>query len=63
MDKKPKKRLIGKKAASLINEGDSIILDSGTTTFEISNNLSHLKKKLTPLIVEAINFVLHKSAI
>lgn len=38
------KRLIGKKAASLINEDDSIILDSGTTTFEISNNLSHLKK-------------------
>ncbi|TRZ41853.1 transcriptional repressor AgaR [Robertkochia solimangrovi] len=34
------KRLIGKKAASLIDEKDSIILDSGTTTFEISNNLA-----------------------
>lgn len=33
------KRLIGKKAASLISEEDSIILDSGTTTFELSNNL------------------------
>lgn len=33
------KRRIGKKAASLIQEDDSIILDSGTTTFEISNNL------------------------
>ena len=33
------KRLIGKKAISLIEENDSIILDSGTTTFEISNNL------------------------
>jgi len=33
------KRLIGKKAASLIKEDESIILDSGTTTFELSNNL------------------------
>ena len=33
------KRRIGKKAVSLITEDDSIILDSGTTTFEISNNL------------------------
>ena len=38
------KRKIGKKAASLINEEDSIILDSGTTTFEISNNLKHFGK-------------------
>lgn len=37
------KRLIGKKAASLIEEDDSIILDSGTTTFEISNNLDNFK--------------------
>jgi len=38
------KRLIGKKAASLIQEEDSIILDSGTTTFEISNHLENFKK-------------------
>ncbi|UII30068.1 DeoR/GlpR family DNA-binding transcription regulator [Fulvivirga ulvae] len=38
------KRLIGKKAASLIQEEDSIILDSGTTTFEISNNLGGFSK-------------------
>ncbi|MCX2679245.1 transcriptional repressor AgaR [Galbibacter sp. EGI 63066] len=38
------KRAIGKKAASFINEDDSIILDSGTTTFEISNNLSSYKR-------------------
>ena len=37
------KRLIGKKAVSLIEENDSIILDSGTTTFEISNNLGHFE--------------------
>lgn len=38
------KRKIGKKAASLINEEDSIILDSGTTTFEISNNLREFNR-------------------
>lgn len=31
---------IGKKAASLIKNGDTIILDSGTTTLEIAKNLS-----------------------
>ena len=38
------KRLIGKKAVSLIEEKDSIILDSGTTTFEVANNLGGFKK-------------------
>ncbi len=31
---------IGKKAASLIKNGDTIILDSGTTTLEIAKNLA-----------------------
>ncbi|MDG3583559.1 MULTISPECIES: transcriptional repressor AgaR [Galbibacter] len=38
------KRNIGREAASLITEDDSIILDSGTTTFEVSNNLSEFKR-------------------
>jgi len=38
------KRAIGKMAASMVNEEDSIILDSGTTTFEVSNNLGQFKK-------------------
>ena len=38
------KRLIGEKAISLIGEDDSIILDSGTTTFEIANKLKNFKK-------------------
>lgn len=38
------KRAIGKKAISIIREDDSIILDSGTTTFEISNNLGSFQK-------------------
>ncbi len=38
------KRRIGKKAVTLIEEEDSIILDSGTTTQEIANNLGDFKK-------------------
>lgn len=37
------KRKIGKRAVELIAENDAIILDSGTTTFEISSNLDKLK--------------------
>ncbi len=36
------KQKIGKKAAQLIKDGDTIILDSGTTTLQIAKNLSHL---------------------
>ncbi len=36
------KQKIGKKAAELIKDGDTIILDSGTTTLQIAKNLSHL---------------------
>lgn len=49
------KRLIGKRAASLIREEDSIILDSGTTTFEVSNHLGHFEK-LT-VITNALDIV------
>jgi DeoR family transcriptional regulator of aga operon len=31
---------IGKKAASLVNEGETIILDSGTTTMEVARHLN-----------------------
>ena len=47
------KRSIGKLAASLINEGETILLDSGTTTLEIAKNL-HKFKKLT-IITNAVN--------
>lgn len=40
------KQRIGQKAVELIKSGDSILLDSGTTTLEISRNLSE-KKNLT----------------
>ncbi len=37
------KAAIGKQAAKLISEGDTIIIDSGTTTIEIIKNISHIK--------------------
>ena len=47
------KRRIGKAAAALIENGDTIILDSGTTTAEITKNLSNLES-LT-VITNALN--------
>lgn len=47
------KRRIGKAAAALIEEGDTIILDSGTTTMEITKNLTHVVE-LT-VITNALN--------
>lgn len=47
---------IGKLAASLINDGETILLDSGTTTFEIARNL-HRFKNLT-IVTNAINIAL-----
>jgi len=47
LDVKSKKHLIekqkiGKKAADLIKDGDTIILDSGTTTLQIAKYVSHI---------------------
>ncbi len=36
------KQAIAKEAAKLVNEKDTIILDSGTTTLELARNLTHL---------------------
>jgi DeoR family transcriptional regulator, aga operon transcriptional repressor len=49
------KTRIGKKAAQLINEHDTIIIDSGTTTMEVARNLAHLND-LT-VISNAINII------
>lgn len=50
------KRSIGKLAASLINENETILLDSGTTTLEIARNL-HVFHNLT-IITNAINIAI-----
>jgi DeoR family transcriptional regulator of aga operon len=47
------KKAIGKKAAELIAEGDTIIIDSGTTTMEITKHIPALKN-LT-VITNALN--------
>lgn len=39
-EKKFEKNLVGKKAASMIENGDTLILDSGTTTLEIAKNIT-----------------------
>ncbi|NBC64149.1 MAG: DeoR family transcriptional regulator [Bacteroidetes bacterium] len=50
------KQRIGEKAVELINDGDSILLDSGTTAMEIAQRLNG-KKKLT-VMTNAINLAL-----
>lgn len=47
------KKRIGKKAADLVNSGDTIILDSGTTTMEIAKNLN--SSKSINVITNALN--------
>lgn len=49
----PEKREIAKKAVELIEDGNTIILDSGSTTFEIAKNLGKFQE-LT-VITNAIN--------
>jgi len=51
-----KKELIGKKAAEYVENGDVIILDSGSTTTEIAKNL--LNKKNLTVITNALNIAL-----
>lgn len=47
------KQAIGKKAAEIINDNDTIIIDSGTTTVEIAKHLAR-KKNLT-VVTNALN--------
>lgn len=47
------KARIGKRAAQLIKEHDTVIIDSGTTTMEIAKNLGHLSE--VTVITNALN--------
>jgi len=49
------KTRIGKRAAQLINEKDTIIIDSGTTTMEVAKNLGHLSN--VTVICNALNII------
>jgi len=55
-DNLEKKKLIGRKAAELIEAGDSIILDSGSTTTEIAKNL--IGRSGLTIITNALNIAL-----
>lgn len=48
---------IGKKAASLIEDGNTIIIDSGSTTFELAKNLEKLND--ITVITSALNVATH----
>lgn len=50
------KRRIGRVAANLVHDGDTIILDSGSTTTEIANNLEE-REHLT-VVTNALNIAL-----
>ena len=55
-EKAREKELIGKKAAELVNNGNTIILDSGTTTSEVAKNLKGYKN--LKVITNALNIAL-----
>ena len=56
MENIEKKRKIGFKAASLVGDGDTIILDAGSTTTEIAHNL--LGRNSLTVITNALNIAL-----
>lgn len=53
MENMDKKARIGKKAAAFIEDGDTIIIDSGSTTTEIAKNI--LDRKNLTIVTNAIN--------
>jgi DeoR/GlpR family transcriptional regulator of sugar metabolism len=55
-DNLDKKKLIGRKAAEIIESGDSIILDSGSTTTEIAKNL--IGRSGITVITNALNIAM-----
>lgn len=55
-DNLEKKKLIGRKAAEIIEAGDSIILDSGSTTTEIAKNL--IGRSGITVITNALNIAM-----
>ena len=56
------KQLIGQKAASLIKENETIMLDSGTTTIEIAKNLNSFKSiTVVSNALDIVNQLIDKS--
>ena len=61
MENIDKKRKIGVKAASLVGEGETIILDAGSTTTEIAHNL--IARSSLTVITNALNIALMLGAV
>jgi DeoR family transcriptional regulator of aga operon len=57
------KRRIGAAAADLVHEGDTIILDSGTTTVEIARQLRQRRWASLTVITNAVNIALELGAV
>jgi DeoR/GlpR family transcriptional regulator of sugar metabolism len=61
MENIEKKRKIGVKAASLVGDGETIILDAGSTTTEVAHNL--LGRSSLTIITNALNIALLLGAV
>ena len=59
----PEKRRIGAAAAGMISDGETIILDSGSTTVEIARCIRQRKWRGLTVITNALNIALELSAI
>lgn len=59
----PEKRRIGKEAAQMITDGETIILDSGSTTVEIARCIRQRKWRGLTVITNALNIAMELSAI
>jgi DeoR family transcriptional regulator, aga operon transcriptional repressor len=57
------KFLIGKAAADLINDGQTIILDSGTTTMEIARHIKDKSFSFLTVITNALNIAMEISRV
>lgn len=54
---------IGQAAARLINDGDTIILDSGSTTAEIARQIRQMKFESLTVVTNALNIALELSGL
>ncbi len=61
MENIEKKRKIGVKAASLVSDGETIILDAGSTTTEVAHNL--IGRSALTIITNALNIALMLGAV
>jgi DeoR family transcriptional regulator of aga operon len=59
----PQKLRIGQAAAKLIRDGETIILDSGSTTVEIARQIRQMKFESLTVVTNALNIALELSGI